>query len=281
METFHVALAILAIGTISISYTICIYCIHYTFTTKQLFFSALIIQRLQYNFVKIWIYPWWSAKASVSFLYTPWTLKIDWYFVESFNLAKRQTRENVGVKERSNGKGSDEDFDIEWLGLICERNWQGFFSSVDLFERISLPPPSPQQQQCEILWIVGTLWLCPHPADALAAKRLKGFSTDLPPPDQKYSICSNTAQGLFQIWWEVRSQGVAFSQINIGRRNEDGFDRNLLEVFAFAFSAGILHLPAPWQNICWRQTKDFLHIQTKDFSQVQTKYGSHVSADDC
>ena len=220
------------------------------------------------------------------YLYTPWTLKIDWYFVESFDLAKRQTRENVGVKERSNGKGSDGDFDIEWLGLMCERNWQGFFSSVDLFERISLLPPSPQQQQCEILWIVGTLWLCPHPADALAAKRLKGFSTDLPPPDQKYSfaspsICSNTAQGLFQIWWEVRSQGVAFSQINIGRRNEDGFDRNLLEVFAFAFSAGILHLPAPWQNICWRQTKDFLHIQTKDFSQVQTKDGSHVSADDC
>ena len=25
---------------------------------------------------------------------------------------------------------------------------------------------------------------------------------------------------------------VAFSQINIGRKNEDGFDRNLLEVFA-------------------------------------------------
>ena len=41
----------------------------------------------------------------------------------------------------------------------------------------------------------------------------------------------------------MRSLRVAFSQINIGRKNEDGFDRNLLEVFAFAFSAGILHLP--------------------------------------
>ena len=70
------------------------------------------------------------------------TMNIDWYFFESFDLAKR---ENVGVKDRANGKGSDVDFDIEWLGLICESNWQGFFSSVDLFERIR------QQQQCEIL----------------------------------------------------------------------------------------------------------------------------------
>ena len=33
-------------------------------------------------------------------------------------------------RKRSNGKGSDGDFDIEWGGLIYERNWQGFFSSV-------------------------------------------------------------------------------------------------------------------------------------------------------
>ena len=84
------------------------------------------------------------------------------------------------------------------------------------------------------------------------------------------------------LWWQpVEISTISNLTIQLDGWIEKVFDKNLLEVFAFAFSAGILHLPAPWQNICWRQTKDFLHIQTKDFSQVQTKDNSHVSADDC
>ena len=38
---------------------------------------------------------------------------------------------------------------------------------------------------------------------------------------------------------------VAFSQINIGRKNEDGFDRNLLEVFAVHSTRWHIASPPP------------------------------------
>ena len=42
-EEIHVSMLLMKFLWLG-QYTICIYCIHYTFTTKQLFFSALIVQ---------------------------------------------------------------------------------------------------------------------------------------------------------------------------------------------------------------------------------------------
>ena len=51
---------------------------------------------------------------------------------------------------RANEKGSDGDFDIEWRGIINERDFARVWIYMKGFRQA--------QDQCEILWIVGTLW---------------------------------------------------------------------------------------------------------------------------
>ena len=104
------------------------------------------------------------------------------------------------------------------------------------------------------------------PALMLLAKRLKGFSAYLPPTDQKYSftrLLSVNATRAFISWELLSPRNIAFPQINIGRK--EGFDRNLVEVFAFT---GILHLHLLTKhlfeaNIRFRANKRFLSSANK------------------
>ena len=81
---------------------------------------------------------------------------------------------------RANEKGSDGDFDIEWRGIINERDFARvwIYMKGEVFDKHRI--------RINVKFS-GLLGHC-GPALMLLAKRLKGFSAYLPPTDQKYSF---------------------------------------------------------------------------------------------